>query len=128
MTGKALRGNTLAYGSYGLISTDPCWLTSNQLEAGRIAINRCFQRGGKVWIDVFPDKPVTKKPADTRMGSGKGSPEYWVAVVKPGRVIFEVEGPSDELMIKALKKAQYKLPCGTKIIKKEVAPATEEAN
>ena len=128
MTGKALRGNTLAYGSYGLISTDPCWLTSNQLEAGRIAINRCFQRGGKVWIDVFPDKPVTKKPADTRMGSGKGSPEYWVAVVKPGRVIFEVEGPSDELMIKALKKAQYKLPCGTKIIKKEVAPTTEEAN
>ena len=128
MTGKTLRGNTLAYGSYGLISTDPCWLTSNQLEAGRIAINRCFQRGGKVWIDVFPDKPVTKKPADTRMGSGKGSPEYWVAVVKPGRVIFEVEGPSDELMIKALKKAQYKLPCGTKIIKKEVAPATEEAN
>lgn len=128
MTGKALRGNTLAYGSYGLISTDPCWLTSNQLEAGRIAINRCFQRGGRVWIDVFPDKPVTKKPADTRMGSGKGSPEYWVAVVKPGRVIFEVEGPSDELMIKALKKAQYKLPCGTKIIKKEVAPATEEAN
>ena len=128
MTGKALRGNTLAYGSYGLISTDPCWLTSNQLEAGRIAINRCFQRGGKVWIDVFPDKPVTKKPADTRMGSGKGSPQYWVAVVKPGRVIFEVEGPSDELMIKALKKAQYKLPCGTKIIKKEVAPATEEAN
>ena len=128
MTGKALRGNTLAYGSYGLISTDPCWLTSNQLEAGRIAINRCFQRGGKVWIDVFPDKPVTKKPADTRMGSGKGSPEYWVAVVKPGRVIFEVQGPSDELMIKALRKAQYKLPCGTKIIKKEeVAPATEEA-
>ena len=128
MTGKALRGNKLAYGSYGLISTDPCWLTSSQLEAGRIAINRCFQRGGKVWIDVFPDKPVTKKPADTRMGSGKGSPEYWVAVVKPGRVIFEVQGPSDELMIKALRKAQYKLPCGTKIIKKEeVAPATEEA-
>ena len=128
MTGKATRGTKLAYGAYGLAATEPCWITSNQLEAGRITINRCFQRGGKVWIDVFPDKPVTKKPADTCMGSGKGSPEYWVAVVNPGRVIFEVQGPTDELMIKALKKAQYKLPCATRIIKREdVAPATEEA-
>ena len=128
LKGAAHRGNKVTYGEYGLAATEPCWITSNQLEAGRITINRCFQRGGKVWIDVFPDKPVTKKPADTRMGSGKGSPEYWVAVVKPGRVIFEVQGPTDELMIKALKKAQYKLPCATKIIKREeVAPATEEA-
>ena len=119
MTGKALRGNKLAYGEMGLQALEPCWMTANQLESGRIAINRCFQRGGKVWIDVFPDKPVTKKPADTSMGSGKGSPEYWVAVVKPGRVIFEVKGPSKELMIKALKKAQYKLPCATKIICRE---------
>ena len=119
MTGKALRGNKITYGEYGLVALEPCWVTSNQLEAGRIAINRCFQRGGKVWIDVFPDKPVTKKPADTRMGSGKGSPEYWVAVVKPGRVIFEVTANSKELMIKALKKAQYKLPCATKIISRE---------
>ena len=135
MTGKALRGNKIAYGEYGLVALEPCWVTSNQLESGRIAINRCFQRGGKVWIDVFPDKPVTKKPADTRMGSGKGSPEYWVAVVKPGRVIFEVTGPSKELMIKALKRAQYKLPMATKIVSKEdletqttdVAPTTKEA-
>ena len=131
MTGIATRGNKVTYGEYGLQAQEPCWITSNQLESGRIAINRCFQRGGKVWINVFPDKPVTKKPADTRMGSGKGSPEYWVAVVKPGRVLFEVRGQSDELMIKALKKAQYKLPCKTKIIKKEVVssevPETKEA-
>ena len=128
MTGKATRGNKLAYGEYGLVALEPCWMTSNQLESGRIAINRRFQRGGKVWIDVFPDKPVTKKPADTRMGSGKGSPEYWVAVVKPGRVIFEVTANSKELMIKALKKAQYKLPCATKIISREAqeAAATEK--
>ena len=125
MTGKASRGTKLAYGAYGLAATEPCWITSNQLESGRIAINRCFQRGGKVWIDVFPDKPVTKKPADTRMGSGKGSPEYWVAVVNPGRVIFEVKGPSEEAMIKALKKAQYKLPCATKIVRKEVSATPE---
>ncbi len=132
MTGKATRGNKLAYGEYGLVALEPCWITSNQLESGRITINRCFQRGGKVWIDVFPDKPVTKKPADTRMGSGKGSPEYWVAVVKPGRVIFEVTANSKELMIKALKKAQYKLPCATKIIsreaqEKEAAATVKEA-
>ena len=134
MTGKALRGNKITYGEYGLVALEPCWMTSNQLEAGRVAINRCFQRGGKVWIDVFPDKPVTKKPADTRMGSGKGSPEYWVAVVKPGRVIFEVSCPNKELMVKALKRAQYKLPIATKIVAKEdleevtdVAPTAKEA-
>ena len=127
MTGKATRGNKLAYGEYGLVALEPCWMTSNQLESGRIAINRCFQRGGIVWIDVFPDKPVTKKPADTRMGSGKGSPEYWVAVVKPGRVIFEVTANSKELMIKALKKAQYKLPCATKIISREAQEAEAAA-
>ena len=119
MTGKALRGNKLAYGSYGLISTDPCWLTANQLEAGRIAINRCFQRGGKVWIDVFPDKPVTKKPADTRMGSGKGSPEYWVAVVKPGRILFEIEGVTEDVAREALRLAAQKLPIQTKFVKRE---------
>ena len=133
MTGKAGRGNKLAYGEYGLVALEPCWMTSNLLESGRIAINRCFQRGGKVWIDVFPNKPVTKKPADTRMGSGKGSPEYWVAVVKPGRVIFEVTANSEALMKKALKLAQYKLPIKTKIVSKEdlekldVTPTVKEA-
>jgi large subunit ribosomal protein L16 len=133
MTGKANRGNKIAYGEYGLVALEPCWMTSNQLESGRIAINRCFQRGGKVWINVFPNKPVTKKPADTRMGSGKGSPEYWVAVVKPGRVIFEVTANSEALMKKALKLAQYKLPIKTKIVSKEdlekldVTPEVKEA-
>ena len=134
MTGKALRGNKIAYGEYGLVALEPCWMTSNQLESGRIAINRCFQRGGKVWINVFPNKPVTKKPADTRMGSGKGSPEYWVAVVKPGRVIFEVYAANKDLMIRALKRAQYKLPIKTKIVSKEelnalnnVTPTAKEA-
>lgn len=128
MTGKASRGNKLAYGKMGLQALEPCWITSNQIEAGRVAINRSFQRGGKVWIDIFPHKPVTKKPADTRMGSGKGSPEYWVAVVKPGRVLFEVEHASEEAMRKALKRAQYKLPCSTRIIvrEEEVAPTTKE--
>lgn len=134
MTGKATRGNTLAYGTYGIIATEPCWIRSNQIEAARIALTRYTRRDGKVWIKIFPDKPVTKKPAETRMGSGKGSPEYWVAVVKPGRVIFEVAGVSKELMIKALKLAQYKLPCRTKIVSKEdleaketVAPTAKEA-
>ena len=116
MTGKALRGNKLAYGDYGLQATEPCWMTSNQIEAGRIAINRCFQRGGKVWIDVFPDKPVTKKPADTRMGSGKGSPEYWVAVVKPGRVLFEMNGVSEEVAKEAMRLASHKLPIKCKFV------------
>ena len=118
MTGKATRGNKLAYGEYGLVALEPCWMTSNQLESGRIAINRCFQRGGKVWIDVFPDKPVTKKPADTRMGSGKGSPESWVAVVKTGRVMFEIGGVDEKIAREALRLASYKLPIKTKIIAK----------
>ena len=119
MTGKATRGTKVVYGEYGLIATEPCWITSNQLEAGRIAINRCFQRGGKVWINVFPDKPVTKKPADTRMGSGKGSPEYWVAVVKPGRVMFEIGGVSEELAREAMRLAMHKLPVKCKFVKKD---------
>ena len=131
MTGKATRGNKVVHGDLGIVATEPCWITSNQIEAARVAINRYTKRGGQVWINIFPDKPVTKKPAETRMGSGKGSPEYWVAVVKPGRVIFECKGPSDALMIAALKKAQYKLPCRTKIVKKEVVnsatPETKEA-
>ena len=126
MTGKALRGNKLAYGDYGLVALEPCWMTSNQLEAGRIAINTCFQRGGKVWIDVFPDKPVTKKPAETRMGSGKGSPEFWVAVVKPGRVLFELDGVSEEVAKEAFRLAGHKLPCKTKFIKKEEGGVKDE--
>ena len=137
MRGRAYRGNKVTYGEYGIMAMEPTWITSNQIEAARVAMTRHIKRGGDVWINVFPDKPVTKKPADTRMGSGKGSPEYWVAVVKPGRVIFEVTANSKELMIKALKKAQYKLPCATRIISREeqeaaeaaenVAPTTKEA-
>lgn len=119
MTGRATRGNFLAYGDYGLQATEPCWMTSNQIESARIAINRHMKRGGKVWIKVFPDKPITKKPAETRMGSGKGSPEYWVAVVKPDRVIFEINAPSEEIAMEALRLASHKLPCKTKIIKRE---------
>ena len=125
MKGKATRGNFIAYGDYGLQATEPCWLTSNQIEAARVAINRYMKRGGNVWIKVFPDKPVTTKPAETRMGSGKGSPEYWVAVVKPGRVLFEVAGVSEEVAHEALRLASYKLPCKTKIIARETE--TEEA-
>ena len=121
MTGKATKGNALAYGSYGIIATEPCWIKSNQIEAARIALTRYTRRDGKVWIKIFPDKPVTKKPADTRMGSGKGSPEYWVAVVKPGRVLFEIEGVSEEIAREALRLAGHKLPCKTKFIKKEEA-------
>ena len=125
MKGKATRGNFISYGEYGLQATEPCWLTSNQIEAARVAINRYMKRGGNVWIKVFPDKPVTTKPAETRMGSGKGSPEYWVAVVKPGRVLFEVAGVSEEVAHEALRLASYKLPCKTKIIARETE--TEEA-
>lgn len=120
MTGKATRGNKLAYGDYGLITTEPCWITSNQIEAARIAMTRYIKRGGKVWIDIFPDKPVTKKPAETRMGSGKGNPEFWVAVVKPGRVLFEMNGIPEEIAREALRLAGHKLPCVTKFIKREV--------
>lgn len=119
MRGKATRGNKVTYGQYGLVAIEPCWITGNQIEAARIAINRYFRRGGTVWIKIFPDKPVTAKPAETRMGKGKGSPEYWVAVVKPGRVLFEVAGVSEENAREALRLASHKLPCKTKFIESE---------
>ena len=119
MTGKALRGNQITNGEFGLVATEPCWIKSNQIEAARIAINRYVKRGGKVWIKIFPDKPITKHPAEARMGSGKGSPEYWVAVVKPGRVLFEISGVSEEVAREAMRLAGHKLPCKTKFIKKE---------
>ena len=118
MKGKAMRGNFVAYGEYGLQATEPSWITSNQIEAARIAMTRYTKRGGQVWIKIFPDKPVTAKPAETRMGSGKGSPEYWVAVVKPGRVMFEIAGVSEEVAREALRLASHKLPIKTKIVKK----------
>ncbi len=119
MTGVATRGNKLAYGDFGLITTEPAWITSNQIEAARIAMTRYTKRGGKVWIDIFPDKPITKKPAETRMGSGKGNPEFWVAVVKPGRVLFEMKGITEDVAREALRLAGHKLPCVTKFIKRE---------
>ena len=117
--GKATRGNTISYGEYGLQATEAGWITSNQIEAARVAMTRFIKRGGKVWIKIFPDKPITKKPAETRMGSGKGNPEYWVAVVKPGRVLFEIKGVSEEIAREALRLASHKLPCVTKFIKRE---------
>lgn len=128
MKGVATRGNKLAYGDYGIIATEPCWIKSNQIEAARIAMTRYIKRGGKVWINIFPDKPVTKKPAETRMGSGKGAPEFWVAVVKPGRVLFELTGVSEEVAREALRLAGHKLPCKTKFIKKEEAVEGGVAN
>ena len=119
LTGKATRGNKITYGEFGLVALEPAWITSNQIEAARIAMTRYTKRGGQVWIKIFPDKPVTEKPAETRMGSGKGSPEYWVAVVKPGRVLFEVAGVSEEVAREAVRLASYKLPCKTKFIKRE---------
>ncbi len=119
MKGKAQRGNFLAYGDYGLVATTPGWVTSQQIEAARIAMTRFIKRGGQVWIKIFPDKPVTAKPAETRMGSGKGSPEYWVSVVKPGRVLFEMNGVSEEIAREALRLASHKLPIKTKFMKKE---------
>ncbi len=121
MRGKATRGNFLAYGDYGIVATEPCWITANQIEAARVAMNRYMKRGGKVWIKIFPDKPVTKKPAETRMGSGKGSPEFWVAVVKPGRVLFEIAGVDEETAREAIRLASHKLPCKTKFIAREAA-------
>ena len=118
MTGKATRGNTLAYGDFGLQALEPCWIKSNQIEAARIAMTRYIKRGGQVWIKIFPDKPVTKKPAETRMGKGKGSPEFWVAVVKPGRVMFEIGGIKEETALEALRLASHKLPCKVKIVRK----------
>ncbi len=128
MKGVATRGNKLAYGDFGIIATEPCWIKSNQIEAARIAMTRYIKRGGKVWIKIFPDKPVTKKPAETRMGSGKGAPEFWVAVVKPGRVLFELTGVSEEVAREALRLAGHKLPCKTKFIKKEEAVEGGVAN
>ncbi len=119
MKGKALRGNTVTYGEFGLAACEPGWITSNQIEAARVAMTRYIKRGGQVWIKIFPDKPITEKPAETRMGSGKGSPEYWVAVVKPGRVMFEIAGVSEELAREALRLASHKLPIKTKVVVKE---------
>ena len=119
MTGKAMRGNTVTYGEFGLVATEPAWITSNQIEAARIAMTRYTKRGGQVWIKIFPDKPVTAKPAGTRMGSGKGAPEYWVAVVKPGRVMFEISGVSEEVAQEALRLAANKLPIKCKFVTKE---------
>ena len=119
LKGKAMRGNFIAYGDFGLQALEPAWITSNQIEAARIAMTRYIKRGGQVWIKIFPDKPITEKPAETRMGSGKGSPEYWVAVVKPGRVLFEIAGVPEELAREAMRLAGYKLPIKTKFIKKE---------
>ncbi|MBO5561927.1 MAG: 50S ribosomal protein L16 [Firmicutes bacterium] len=116
MTGKAMRGNKITYGEYGIVAMEPSWITSNQIEAARIAMTRYIKRGGKVWIKIFPDKPITEKPAETRMGSGKGSPEYWVAVVKPGRVMFEIAGVSEEIAREALRLAVHKLPIKCKIV------------
>lgn len=128
MKGVASRGNTLAHGEFGLQALECGWITSNQIEAARIALTRHARRGGKVWIKIFPDKPVTKKPAETRMGSGKGSPEYWVAVVKPGRVMFEIAGVPEEVAREALRLAMHKLPIKCKIIARSDAEMEGEAN
>ena len=120
MSGKAQRGNVVAYGDFGIQATEPCWITSRQIEAARIAMTRYIKRGGQVWIKIFPDKPVTKKPAETRMGKGKGSPEFWVAVVKPGRVLFEIGDISEPVAREALRLAGHKLPCKVKFVKKEI--------
>lgn len=119
LTGKAMRGNTVTYGDFGLQALEPAWISSNQIEAARVAMTRYIKRGGQVWIKIFPDKPITEKPAETRMGSGKGSPEYWVAVVKPGRVMFEIAGVSEEIAREAMRLAANKLPIKCKFIKKE---------
>ena len=118
MTGKATRGNKITNGEYGIVAMEPCWIRSNQIEAARIAMTRHVKRGGKVWIKIFPDHPVTAKPAETRMGSGKGALEYWVAVVKPGRVLFEMSGVSEEVARESLRLASHKLPCKCKIVSK----------
>ena len=128
MKGKANKGNTIAYGEYGLVALEPGWITSNQIEAARVAMTRYIRRGGKVWVDIFPHKPVTKKPAETRMGSGKGSPEYWVAVVKPGRVMFEIAGVSEETAREALRLASHKLPIRCKFVKHEELDTVKEGD
>jgi large subunit ribosomal protein L16 len=127
MKGKATRGNVVVNGDFGLQAVDPGWITSNQIEAARIAMTRYIKRGGKVWIKIFPDKPISKKPAETRMGSGKGAPEYWVAVVKPGRVMFEIAGISEEMAREALRLAAHKLPIKCKIISREEVGGANES-
>ena len=119
MRGKALRGNKITYGEYGIVATEPAWITANQIEAARVAMTRYIKRGGKAWIKIFPDKPVTAQPAETRMGKGKGNLEYWVAVVKPGRVMFEISGVSEEIAKEALRLAVHKLPIKCKIVSRE---------
>ena len=126
LTGKALRGNKVTNGEYGLVAMEPAWITANQIEAARIAMTRYIRRGGQVWIKIFPDKPITEKPAETRMGSGKGSPEYWVAVVKPGGVMFEMDGVSEEIAREAMRLAMHKLPIKCKFVKKEQVEEVEE--
>ena len=126
LKGKASRGNKVTNGQYGLVATEPAWITANQIEAARIAMTRYIRRGGQVWIKIFPDKPITEKPAETRMGSGKGSPEYWVAVVKPGRVMFEMDGVSEEVAREAMRLAMHKLPIKCKFVKKEQIEEVEE--
>ncbi len=128
MTGKATRGNVLAYGEYGLVATEPCWMTGNQIEAARIAISRYTKRGGRLWINVFPHKPVTKKPAEVRMGSGKGNTEFWVAVVQPGRVLFEISGVTEKIAKEAMRLASHKLPIKTKFISKVASSEVVTAN
>ena len=126
MKGKATRGNTVSYGEFGLMATEPAWIKSNQIEAARIAMTRYIKRGGQVWIKIFPDKPVTEKPAETRMGSGKGSPEYWVAVVKPGRIMFEMSGVSEADAKEAMRLASHKLPIKCKFVAKSATETNEE--
>ena len=128
MTGKAMRGNTVNQGQYGLVALEPGWIDSRQIEAARIAMTRYIKRGGKVWIKIFPDKPVTEKPAETRMGSGKGSPEYWVAVVKPGRVLFELADVNEEIAREAMRLAMHKLPVKCKFVKREENVVEEGGN
>ena len=126
MKGQAMRGNKVSHGEFGLQALEPCWITSNQIEAARIAMTRYTKRGGQVWIKIFPDKPVTEKPAETRMGSGKGSPEYWVAVVKPGRILFEVAGVSEEVARAAMSRAIHKLPIKCKFVVRETEEGDKE--
>ena len=128
MTGKALRGNTISYGDYAIQALGPCWMTANQIESARRAMTRYIKRGGKIWIKVFPDKPVTKKPAEVRMGSGKGAPEYWVAVVKPGRVLFEMSGVPVDVAREAMRLAAHKLPVKTKFITREMKEGEANEN
>ena len=119
MTGKAMRGNTVSQGDFGIVALEPSWITSNQIEAARIAMTRHIKRGGKVWINIFPDRPLTKKPAETRMGSGKGAPEWWIANVKPGRIMFELGGVPEELAREAMRRAMHKLPMKTRFVTRE---------